>query len=372
MDAFKKWFSPFMDLFRTPYPDAFAVYSGDYWRRRGDGRASLTNLNRAIAANPRDAHYYSERARVKLTQDDPNGALHDADQALTLAVGEPERAGMYLLRGCIHAARSDHDLAIEDFSSALKQKLPAEQEIAALLGRARAYEEMGQRESAIEDLGRALRILPEKMEVRRHELLISRALNYQQMSRINEAIKDYSLALEFDPENVEARFNRGLLCIQTGDVRVSILDLERVTRQYPQHSVALNGLAFAHLLSGDTKAAIGICIQALTADPENPAIYDTRAHIHFAAEDYHSALSDFRRVVTLSKYEPTMEQAGLLGQAITHFALGRYALAKEAWQSLVTMNPEFSSLETIQQHYILPTPFIALMKQYIELSAALE
>jgi tetratricopeptide (TPR) repeat protein len=92
-------------LFRAgvgAYTQAIRVwpeFSGAYLRRAtirsrelGEHRAAIEDLNRALAFSPELAEIYLQRGLIQRFHGDPQAAIADLEQFITLAAGSPWRA----------------------------------------------------------------------------------------------------------------------------------------------------------------------------------------------------------------------------------------------------------------------------------------
>lgn len=80
------------------------------------GASSLTEINAKIKRDPHSASAYIERADARRSGLDQEGAIEDADKALSLT---PDNADAYLIRGRSYGDLEKWDLAIADLKKAI-------------------------------------------------------------------------------------------------------------------------------------------------------------------------------------------------------------------------------------------------------------
>ncbi len=80
-------------------------------------KAQISDCNKAIELNPRDAELYFSRGRAHCGLDQYDKAIADLTKAIEL---NPKLWGAYLLRGFVYHGQSQYDKAISDFTKAIE------------------------------------------------------------------------------------------------------------------------------------------------------------------------------------------------------------------------------------------------------------
>lgn len=119
---------------------------------------ALRYYNRALDLDPAMATAYNNRGVLRLTCNDPVGALTDLDQALKL---NPRLMGALMGRGALYNQLQKLELAIADYDAFLEHSPHSIFNIAAYFGRGSAYARLGQYEEAIVDFEKALSLDPD-------------------------------------------------------------------------------------------------------------------------------------------------------------------------------------------------------------------
>ena len=107
----------------------------------------------------------------------------------------PQTAGTFLDRGILFASRGDYEMAITDFTAALRIDPNSAQ---IYTERGIAYSDKGNYDRAIADYSQAIRLAPNYAIA-----YINRGITYGIKRDWNRAIADYEAALRLDPNNAD-------------------------------------------------------------------------------------------------------------------------------------------------------------------------
>jgi tetratricopeptide (TPR) repeat protein len=232
-----------------------------------DADAALASLDRAIAASPDSAVYYSNRATVNRdAKKDYSRALADYDKAIELAPGLSQ---LYVNRGTLRRLAGELALARADYSEAIELN----PENALAFCRRADLERMNHEdERSIADYTAAIALEP------RAEAFCGRGTVYLQAERYDLAIKDLNEAIKLNPHDYTAHHERGLAYLEgKTDPARALADMDR----------------------------------AIEADPKQPAAHADKARICEFLGRRSEALKEYRTVVKLSPSAPPalVEQA---------------------------------------------------------------
>jgi tetratricopeptide (TPR) repeat protein len=199
--------------------------------------------------------------------------------------GQPKTAGAFLDRGILFGSRGDFELAVEDFTEAIKLD---PNNAAAYLQRSKAlcagvsnvsnldenfsfttwgtgYSEKTRDvyNRALEDATAAIKLAPALVSV-----YLNRGTIYDEMGDHDRAIADYNQAVRLDPDNAAAYNNRGLAYADKNDYDRAIADYNQALRLDPDYSFAYNNRGVAYENKRDYKRARADYERALRLDPD--------------------------------------------------------------------------------------------------------
>jgi len=216
------------------------------WERKRRYDRAIADLDEAIrlqAIRPEEssarAGTYAARGGSKFARQDYDGALADLDEALRL---DPGRAEINVRRGQVWLAKGDPDKALQDFSAALRGSMTDQTQYsgvgiayagrppnldrtatdsAAHLGRALAFLQKADAESALTALGEGIRINPGNPALFAH-----RASLRARRGDYDGAIIDYTAALRLNPRDVYGYHNRGCVWAAKREFANALLDMD--------------------------------------------------------------------------------------------------------------------------------------------------
>ncbi|GBU28796.1 hypothetical protein R84B8_02358 [Treponema sp. R8-4-B8] len=232
----------------------------------------------------------------------------------------PQTAGTFLDRGILFASRGNYEMAIADFTEALKLN-PNMGAAYSLRGRAwyasvsrvtdvgtnfsyintistngkatadqtRAYD------LAIADFTAALQLDPNNAHI-----YIERGNAYSDKGDYDRAIADYNQALRLNPNYANAYNNRGIAYKNKGDYDRAIADYNQAIKLYPYFAEAYNNRGFAYDAKGDYDRAIEDYNQAIRLNPNYAVAYNNRGNTYYNKGDYDRAIEDYNQAIRLN------------------------------------------------------------------------
>lgn len=128
----------------------------------GAWRGSAQEITRAIEHDPGNADAWYSRASLRSAEGDREGAVSDFTKAIELGLRYRESIVAYGNRGLLRFETGDFPGAEADFSAVIERQ-PRQKSLmkAALLKRAAAKENLGDKEGAAADLRQAALMSPE-------------------------------------------------------------------------------------------------------------------------------------------------------------------------------------------------------------------
>jgi tetratricopeptide (TPR) repeat protein len=300
---------------KTPPPNnreriANPKNAGDFYLRatvlnqRGEVQSAIKDYTQAIKLDQNFIEAYSSRgfAFLKLAwlkQGDPKKAIDDFNEVIRRPSGDL-RVYALINRAIARAELGDRQGEIEDYTMAI-QIQPGS--AIAYYNRGVTRRESGDRQGAIEDYTQAIKIDPKHADAYNNRGVLRSDLGDRQ-----GAIEDYTQAVRIDPKDAGAYANRGNARYALGDSQGAIDDFNQAIRIFSKYSGAYNtkysgvynnrGLARAAL--GDGKGAIEDYTEAIRLDPKSALAYYNRGNSHASLGDRQIAIEDFTQAIRLN------------------------------------------------------------------------
>jgi tetratricopeptide (TPR) repeat protein len=231
----------------------------------------------------------------------------------------PKTAGTFLDRGILFAARSDYELAIMDFSDAIKLE-PSLAAAYMLRGRAlfaSVSKVTGQRDNfsgvgtistggkvsadqkrvydqAIADFTQAIRLDPDNAATYRE-----RGNAYSDKGDYDRAIADYNQAIRLDPNFTLAYTNRGVVYHYKKDYDRAIADYNQAIRLDPNYATAYSNRGATYDGKGDYDRALADYNQSIRLDPNFTSACNNRGNAYAKQGDYDRAIADYEATLRL-------------------------------------------------------------------------
>lgn len=164
--------------------------------------------------------------------------------------------------------------------------------------------------------------------------------------REQDAMAAANQALEAFPENIQIRYARAMLHDSLGNTEQAEEDLRAILSKQPDNAVALNALGYILTIRTERlDEARGYIEQALTLDPNNPAILDSMGWVLFRQGDTEAALE---YLADAWAAYPDPEVAAHYGEAL--WVTGNEEQARIVWEEGLEQDPDHDILiETIQR-----------------------
>jgi tetratricopeptide (TPR) repeat protein len=170
-----------------------STYYSDRGIRYGEKRdynRAFADYDKALSVDPGDAYVYGARALTLFQKGDFARALADIDRAISM---EPKEVIFPKLRGDIHVGQGDTQAAIADYDRAIEvdpKNLDAYRETAQI------YHKRGDIEAEVGVLNRLINVAPADQYA-----LFLRALAYEKLRKLDLAMKDYDALVALYPSN---------------------------------------------------------------------------------------------------------------------------------------------------------------------------
>jgi Flp pilus assembly protein TadD len=244
-------------------------------------------LNRAIAANPRDARAYSDRAYAYLGERDFNKAFADCHTAIEL---DGASASAYGVLANINWITGHNDDAATDFDEALHLR-PTD----SVLWFSRGFFYLHRdNNKAIDDLTQAIRINP-KYE----EAYYDRGNAYLDGHQYDSAINDISAAIALKPDHGNLYHERAFAYQGAGKLDAAIADYTKSITLKPDSDVEYYSRGYAYAEAHNYPMAVQDFTTAIRINPKNAGYYFQRGHSYLQLGDQAHATADLQQAQLL-------------------------------------------------------------------------
>ena len=267
-------------------------------RQAGKKDVAEQKLGRALKWAPDDPDLLLERAYWRLSDGDLPAALADCQRAAEI---RPDDFRTLFVRSLVHQQMGRHDEALADWKAIDRlsrvRGVSREEWMIALLAIAEDRQ-AGRKEQAYERLGMLIKWTPGEAT-----LLLQRAQWRKADREFAAALDDYNAALKIEPKDPRVLMLRAEVLQHLGRHKEAIADwktLQKLLSDSGQgnRTLALNGLAYARAVGNiDVDAGLKQANEALQAEPEDPAILDTRGFLYYRLGKYQEALADLDAAV---------------------------------------------------------------------------
>jgi tetratricopeptide (TPR) repeat protein len=331
------------------------------WLGRTDVRAALTECERAVAAEPKNATAYARRGDCHRVLGDPERAIADYRRAVGL---DPELFDVHYIMGTVFGGLGKLEEARAAYTRAIRL---APRYVEFYLGRAATLEQLGDFAGAVRDLDRVLELDPSRVEVRSHRALclarvggpgdLPRAV--AEMAEIaagelfdgpgahetftllggihlaigerDKALAAFDRALQLAPDDVSALAQRGRIHVDAGEHERALRDLDQAAALAPNDAEHHVARAKPLALLGRFDEAVSAASRAIELAPDHVLAHRLRAVYRSHAEEGDAATAavtaDLRRAWELSpktavyrkEYLEHLENLGAVDEAIAVF-----------------------------------------------------
>ena len=190
----------------------------------------------------------------------------------------------YNNRGIDYGKKGEHDLAIKDFTKAIKLKSDY---ALAYNNRGAVYRSKGEHDLAIEDCNKAIQLKSDYAEP-----YSNRGAAYRNKGDYDCAIKDYDMAIKLKPDFVQAYYNRGLAYHEKRELDIAIKDYSKAIELNPKLFHPYNNRGNAYLQKRDFDRAIEDYSKAIELNPELGPAYCNRGEAWLCLKEWDKAKVD--------------------------------------------------------------------------------
>lgn len=256
---------------------------------------ALKLIDRVIKSRPMASLGYTARARIQILKGDEKAGLEDLNKALEM---EPRDVAALLMRARYYYSQKKFTEAKADVEKALSLRPGMVQ---GILMRAVVAAEQGKYDEAIADMQMLSSADPSNVEWK-----LQIAQFYSADKRPRKAIEVANEVLKSSAENAMAIRIRGDAYLSIGKHAEAVADLETALKGDPKNSGILNNLAWVLSTSPEDnvrngKRAIELALQACEAtEYKRPHIISTLASAYAEAGDWDNAVKWSTKAIELS------------------------------------------------------------------------
>jgi tetratricopeptide (TPR) repeat protein len=233
----------------------------------------------------------------------------------------PGTAGAFLDRGIILASQREFEMAIADFTEAIR--LNSNLSAAYLLRGRAAYAGV----SDVYDIAKNFAHVNARFS--------SGQRSREQTEAYDRAIADFTEALRMDGNNAVIYLNRGEAYAQKADYDKAIADFNQAIRHNLNYARAYISRGGAYFLKGDYDRAIVDFNQAIKVDPNAEAAYSNSGTVYRAKGEYDRAIADYNQALRINPNDAM----AYLNRGIAYYGKGEYDRAIADCNQALQINP---------------------------------
>jgi len=264
-------------------------------------RTSAINVETAVRASVTRLDVRSDKAtrRMMTALANQQTSVKAAKYGVSADV-TPQTAGTFFDRALLFASRNDHDMAIADFTEAIRLDPNM---VAAYIRRGVAYMLKGDRDMAMADLDRAIQVEPNSADA--YDI---RAGFHILMRNIDQGIADYTQAIRFDPNQQTSYYFLSRVYEEFGLLDRGIADFSQFIKTSPNNAYAYHYRGVLYMKKGDHDRAIADFTQAIRLNPNNADAYIERGLSYMAKFDLDRTIADFEAALRINPNDSQLRE----------------------------------------------------------------
>jgi tetratricopeptide (TPR) repeat protein len=199
-------------------------------------------------------------------------------------------------RGIAHAKKGEYDLAIGDYTEAIKRWGGKDY---LYYNRSLSYKRKKEYDKAIADLAEALRLNPKYADA-----YAVRGDIYEEKKDHEKALADYDQAIALNPNKASSYYDRGLVHQRMHNYDKALADYDESIRRDSKFASAYINRGIVQQRKGDREKAISDYTEAIRLNSKNAKSYYNRALAYNEKHDYERAIPDFEQATQLDPQDP--------------------------------------------------------------------
>jgi serine/threonine protein kinase/tetratricopeptide (TPR) repeat protein len=197
----------------------------------------------------------------------------------------------YDARGASHYLNGEYDLAISDYTEAIRLDSKNAQ---ALLFRGSAWYDKGDKDKALADFDEAIRLDPKLAGA-----FVGKGMVWYDKGDKDKALADFDEAIRLDPKFAGAFVGKGMVWYDKGDKDKALADFDEAIRLDPTDAGAFVSRGMVWYDKGDNEKALADHTEAIRLNPNNAEAYFYRGNIQYDKGDKDKALADYTEAIRL-------------------------------------------------------------------------
>lgn len=165
----------------------------------------------------------------------------------------------------------------------------------AYYNRGNAYDDIGERQQAMNDFYKAIEINP-----RYANAFFNLGLDYARSGDFSQAIGNYTRGLTLRPSDAKGYYHRGIAFYNIGNYKLAMKDFEIVIDLDPQYAEAYYQCGLVYFSLGEYTQAIKGYSIAIEINPKYADAYNNRGNASLSMGNLRKAKEDFRRALELN------------------------------------------------------------------------
>lgn len=279
------------------------------YAQKNDFKQALSDLDKAVEADPKDDLLFTNRAQIKEMNGDIFGALADHDKAISLA---PKNSNNYTERGIYNLNQKYYGLALTDFNKAIELEPSS---YTAYFYRSRIKFESNDLNAALKDIDQAI-LLDDKQ----NRLYNFRGTIYSALKQPKSALGDYSKAITLGPGDFYSYLSRAQVYYALENMDAACEDYAKaktliLKQKVPKPELLKNIEESMFDVCDESKAsyfyqrgvalynvkqygkAIAMYNTGLQKFPTNPMILSFKGNAYLALLDYQNAMLSYAKAL---------------------------------------------------------------------------
>jgi len=189
----------------------------------------------------------------------------------------------------------DYDVAIAQYSAALRKPLWNQQKALLYTNRGHAYNSKRQFADAIADHTEAIRLNP-----RLSYAFAARGYAYVERGDLEKGLVDLTESIRLDPNSDSAYYNRGLLLNRRGEFSDALVDFDEAVRCSPERADRLVARGLCYFAMDDSDRALASFDGAIATEPSNAIGYVARSNFYARRGNADKQQRDYQQALSLS------------------------------------------------------------------------
>jgi lipoprotein NlpI len=264
------------------------------------------------------------------TETNVDSALSHCTAAInSVGLSTESLATTFHFRGDAYMAKGNLDLAIQDFSQAIRLNPNLAE---AFNNRGNAYAQKHDYDRAIQDLNEFIRVMPNFAGG-----FDNRGIAYLGKGEYDRAIQDFNQAIQLKP-SAEPFAHRGEAYAHKGEYERAIQDLNDSIRLKPSYAYAFSARGNAYKAKGDSDRAIDDYSVAILLNPSDPPAFTNRGNAYMSKGNPDLAIQDYSQAIQL---DPNFYQP-FSGRGEAYSDKGEYNRAIEDYNQAIRLNPNYA------------------------------